>query len=416
MRRNYFIYILSTIAVSLGGSVYTFAISYFILQETGSALYFSINTAILSVGSIFALPLSGVLVDSRDRKKIIISFEALSALTLLFLSIYMSIYGFHIYVLFFITAIRSIINPVISNAFDASLTQLFNKEDIQKTIGKIATYKTTISLLGPVLAGIIYGFLTLEFMIVVFLVMQLISLFSNVFLKFSKQTYEDYQDGASKFENWLKRFGSRLTFGYRYILKTEVLKKLLIVSMIINSVGVASFSVLPETIMIKELKFSPSQVGIVGAIFGLGALIGSLILSKVKIYNPLNMVKYAFTVVAIILLFFTLPVYYEIKTALAMVHIAFVGFAMAGFFQFVSIPMSSYMQKTVPDEFKGRVFSINGTLSMVLIPIGTIFYGLLYEKGIYFPVNLFSAIVILVTVNMTLSKPVIRKSVKEYSR
>ena len=87
MGKNYFIYILSTIVVSLGGMVYTFAISYFILQETGSALYFSINTAIISIGAIIALPISGVMVDSMNRKKIVLSFEALSALTLLLLSL-----------------------------------------------------------------------------------------------------------------------------------------------------------------------------------------------------------------------------------------------------------------------------------------------------------------------------------------
>ncbi|MCG3087606.1 MFS transporter [Sporosarcina cyprini] len=411
MRKNYFIYILSTVVVSLGGSVYTFAISYFILQETGSALYFSINTAILSIGAILALPLSGVLVDSKDRKTIVITFEALSALTLLFLSVYIGVFGFHIYVLFLITAIRSIITPVIGNAFDASLTQLFDKENIQKTLGKIGTYRTTIGLLGPILAGVIYGFLSLQEMIVIFLIMQLISLFSNVFLKFDKQTYEVEQEGAA---NWFKRFGNRITFGYHYIKKAEVLKKIVILSVIINFVGVASFSVLPETIMIKELKFTPYQVGIVGAIFGFGALTGSLLLSKVKIHNPLNVIKYAFLIVAIFLLSFTLPVYYEIKTALAMVYTAFVGFMMAGVFQFISIPLSSYMQKTVPDEYKGRVFSMNSALSMVLIPIGTILYGLLYEKGVYFPVNLFSAIVILVTVVVTLSKPVIERSMKEY--
>ena len=75
MGKNYFIYILSTIVVSLGGTVYTFAISYFILQETGSALYFSINTAIISIGAIIALPISGVMVDSMNRKKIVLSFE-----------------------------------------------------------------------------------------------------------------------------------------------------------------------------------------------------------------------------------------------------------------------------------------------------------------------------------------------------
>lgn len=416
MGKNYIIYILSTIVVSLGGAVYTFAISYFILQETGSTLYFSINTAILSVGAIIALPISGVMVDSMNRKKIVISFEALSAVTLLFLSLYIGIFGFNIYVLFFITAVRSVITPVISNAFDASLTQLFDKENIQKTIGKIVTYRTTVMLLGPILAGIMYGFLTLQAMIVVFLIMQLISLFSNVFLEFSEQKFQVVPDEKANLGNWFQSFWRKIVVGFRYIMKSDVLKQLLILSLLINAVGAASFSVLPETIMIKELQFTPPQVGVVSAIVGLGSLIGSLILSKMKIKNPLAVLKVALLIVAFILLSFTLPVYFEVKTVLSMGYIGVIGLSMALVFQFVSIPMSSYMQKTVPDEYKGRVFSMNSTIGMVLMPIGTIIYGALYEKGIYFPVNLFSSIIILVTVSLTLRPFILAKSVEDYNK
>lgn len=416
MRKNYFIYLLSTIVVSLGGAVYTFAISYFILQETGSPMYFAINTAIMSLGAIIALPISGVLVDSRNRKKIIISFEALSALTLLILSLYINFFGFNIYILFFITTIRSMITPVISNAFDASLTQLFDKEGIQKTISKIATYETTIVLLGPILAGVIYGFLTLQSMVIIFLIMQLISLFSNIFLEFSEQKFENVNDDPTNLENWFKVFRGKITFGYKYILRSDVLKPLLILSVIINAVGAASFSILPETIMIKELNFNPEQVGIVSAIFVVGSLTGSIILSKVKIKHPLKVLKNAFIIVSIFLLSFTLPVYYQFKPVLSMAYIALIGLSMALVFQFISIPLTSYMQKTIPDEFKGRVFSMIGTLGMILMPIGTIVYGTLYEKGIYFPVNLFSSIIILVTVFFSLNTTILTRSIEEYNK
>ncbi|WP_432362948.1 MFS transporter [Sporosarcina sp. UB5] len=415
MGRNYFIYILSTIVVSLGGMVYTFSISYFILQETGSALYFSINTAIISIGAIVALPISGVMVDSMNRKKIVLSFEALSALTLFLLSLYIAIFGFNIYALFFITAVRSVITPVIFNAFEASMTQLFDKENIQKTLGKITMYKTTIMLLGPIIAGIIYGFLTLQSMILVFFIMQMISLFLNFFLKFSEQKFEVINERES-FENWFKTFWDKISFGYRFILKSDVLKQLLILSVVINAVGAASFSVLPETIMIKELNFTPQQVGIVSTIFVVGSLVGSLLLSKKKITSPLNVVKYAFIVVALFLLSFTLPAYVEMNTVTSMAYIALIGLSMALVFQFISIPMSAYMQKTIPDEFKGRVFSINGTLSMILMPIGTIIYGALYEKGIYFPVNLFSSIIIVAVVFFTLKPFIVAKSAIEYTQ
>lgn len=48
--------------------------------------------------------------------------------------------------------------------------------------------------------------------------------------------------------------------------------------------------------------------------------------------------------------------------------------------------------------------------------IGTIVYGALNEKGIYFPVNLFSAITILVTVFLTLKPFIVAKSATEYTQ
>lgn len=415
MGKNYIIYIFSTIVVALGGSVYTFAISYYILQETGSALYFSINAAIMSIGAIIALPISGVMVDSMNRKKIILSFEALSAMTLLLLSLYIAFFGFNIYALFFITAVRSIITPVIFNAFEASMTQLFNKETIQKTLGKISMYKTTILLLGPIIAGVIYGFLSLQSMILVFFSMQLISFFSNIFLEFQQQKIERADDRLG-LENWFTNFSYKIVQGYQFILKSDVLKQLLLLAMIINAVGAASFGVLPDTIMIKELNFTPTQVGIVSTIVAVGPLVGSFLLSKRKILNPLNIVKYALIIVALFLLSFTLPLYVEMKPIVSMAYIGLICLSMAFVFQFISIPMSSYMQKTVPDEYKGRVFSLNGTIGMVLMPIGTIVYGALYEKGIYFPVNLFSSVIILVTVFLTLNPFIVAKSAMEYTR
>ena len=52
---------------------------------------------------------------------------------------------------------------------------------------------------------------------------------------------------------------------------------------------------------------------------------------------------------------------------------------------------------------------------MVLMPIGTLIYGFLYQRGIYFPVNLFSAIIIIVTVVLTLNTFTITKSAEEYN-
>jgi hypothetical protein len=45
----------------------------------------------------------------------------------------------------------------------------------------------------------------------------------------------------------------------------------------------------------------------------------------------------------------------------------------------VNTPLQVMLQKTIADEFKGRVFSIIETMAMALIPLGMVIYGVLYD-------------------------------------
>lgn len=411
---NFKIYLTSNIVLALGGIIYSFAISYFILEYTNSPLYFSINLSIMSLGAIIILPFSGVFVDSIDRRKLILIMQAMSSLSLLTLSAYIYFFGFNIIMLFIITAIRSFITPVISNAFDSSLTQLFEKETIQKVLSKLATYETSLYLLGPVIAGIIYGFLSLETMIFIFFVMQTMALFTNFFLKFKDYKKVNSFDKRSVV-SLQRRFTTKFSEGIHYIKRSEILRRLIILSVIINAVGAASFSVLPETIMIKELSLDSTSVGIASSVIGIGSLMGSIVLSKIKIINPLNTVRISFFVVSLLLLFFTVPLYIPLSKLSSLIFISMVGLAMAFVFQFINIPLSSYMQRTIDDEYKGRVFSVSGALGTILLPIATVIFGVLYNFEIYFTVNLFSAVVIVLTSLLTLNIKTILSSKEIYN-
>ena len=408
---NIIIYFISVFVITTGGLIYNFAISYYILDITNSPLLFSINTVIMSIGSILALPIMGTYIDRLNRKKLIIILEALSALTLLILIIYIYLFGFNVYFLFFITALRSLIIPVVSSTFDASLTQLFNEDKIQNILGQIGTIRTSVFLVGPIIAGFIYGFFNLETMIVIFFILQITSLILDFFLVF--QSYDiPIQD---KSNNFLKEILDNNKDAYNYLIDSGILWKLIVLAMVINSVGAASFSILPDTIMIKELSFEPQHVGIASSIMGSGSLIATLFLSKVKILNPLKTMKIAFIVLAIVMISFTFPVYISVNLYFNLIYLSCIGMIMAFTFQFVSIPMMSYMQKSIDNQYKGRVFSLLNTLGNILLPIGTLIFGFLYEFNIYFSVNLFSSFIVIIVTSLLLNKNTIRKSKKLYN-
>jgi MFS transporter, DHA3 family, macrolide efflux protein len=45
----------------------------------------------------------------------------------------------------------------------------------------------------------------------------------------------------------------------------------------------------------------------------------------------------------------------------------------------INTPLQVMLQKTIDEEYKGRVFSIIETMSMALIPLGMVLYGFLYD-------------------------------------
>lgn len=71
-------------AISIFGTrIYNFAISYYILQTTGSALAFSISMAVGTIPRILISPFAGAIVDELDRKKIVIFMDLGRCITLM---------------------------------------------------------------------------------------------------------------------------------------------------------------------------------------------------------------------------------------------------------------------------------------------------------------------------------------------
>lgn len=46
---------------------------------------------------------------------------------------------------------------------------------------------------------------------------------------------------------------------------------------------------------------------------------------------------------------------------------------------FINTPLIAYFQTEVPADYQGRVFSIQATITSLLIPIGTVIYGVLFD-------------------------------------
>ncbi|WP_249594336.1 MFS transporter [Peribacillus frigoritolerans] len=72
VKKNIFMLILCQVVSIFGSSIYSFAMGLYILSTTGSGLYFSITIALGTIPKIIFGPISGVVADRVDRKKMIV--------------------------------------------------------------------------------------------------------------------------------------------------------------------------------------------------------------------------------------------------------------------------------------------------------------------------------------------------------
>ncbi|SDK53590.1 Transmembrane secretion effector [Jeotgalicoccus aerolatus] len=411
---NFIIYIFSRLTLNLGSLIYTFAVSYSILYFTGSALYFSINLAISSVVMTLMLPLSGVMSDLGNKRRIIISGEILLTLIMGGLLLFTYLYGFNIYAIYLTSFLTALVNPFVSNSFQTSMTEMFHKERIQKVMGYVSAIMSSAIIIGPALGGVLFGLFDFYVMILIFFITYAVSTLLDFLIKFdlyyNPDDYELNNDTAPASSTVIGKFKHDVWQGIKYIKDSYVFLRVFIMAAFINFFA-SLMGIYPEKAMITELKFEAETVGIINAFDGIGVLIAGIIIGSVKQFkNPVGLMKTSLLIWTFTIPLYLLPLYSSLSDTYSIVFFAAMGFSIAVLLQVINVPLFTYIQLAVPQYIKGRVFSTMGLFASSIVPVGTLLYGFAYDNLPYWIIHSISFIA-LITVTLTfLNKRVIEES------
>ena len=142
----------------LGNSLQRFALSLLILDLTGSAMIFSIIAAVTFLPQILLSPFGGAIADRFSKKWIMVILDTISGAIL---------FGFYLFVaqndspsclaigilMFCLTLIQSIYDPSVR----ASIPAVTSKENLSAANSVVSIISSITGLLGPVVAGFLYG-------------------------------------------------------------------------------------------------------------------------------------------------------------------------------------------------------------------------------------------------------------------
>lgn len=378
--RNFTFLILGQISSLIGNFSLKFALSMYILEQTGSASVFAGLLALAMLPTILLSPFGGILADRANRRNIMAALDFLSGLSVLIASF--TIPSEHdIFAIGALLLILSVLGAFESPTVQACIPQMLSGDNIIKGNAIVSQVASIASLLTPFLGSIFYTVLGIRPVFyttsICFFLTALLECF--IFLDHKKS------QSKTKLSSVIKEdFSDSMRFLCRQ--QPGILKLLLLaafVSLFVTGTAVIGFPYLVRTV----LGLSSNHYGIAESAMGIASVSGSLlvVLLAKKIYSRhLCMVLVSFGIclipcgIAFILPLKTLPRYLILLIMFCACQL--------GCSLFSTYAVSLIQSKT-PEHLMGKVMSYVFTLSMCAQPAGQIIYGALFDHfsdNVYF--------------------------------
>ncbi len=291
------------------------------------------------------------------------AFVTLLAASLIFTE---SLQIWHIYLL---ALFGSIFSAFQEPAYLASTTMLVPKKDLARSSGMMQMGQAISSILTPVIAGALYGFIGLKGIVLIDAVTYLFAVGALLMVQIPQPKAISGEAEEEKKSVWADAL-----FGWNYLRLRPGLFGLLWYFAMVN------FFLNVSGVMMGPLILSfgtPTELGIVQTVFGVSMLIGSLIMSAWG--GPQQRVSWLFGTIA-------LAISGMLVTGLRpnLWSIASGAFILMFFVPIASSLSQAIFQTKIAPEVQGRVFAIRRMISQSIMPIAFMISGPLAD-GVFNP-------------------------------
>ena len=399
-------FVTSKLISSFGAHVYLFAISFYILQQTGSATSFATNLLCSILPRTLVAPFAGYVADNYSRKAIVITAQIASTLAIAGLLTVSFTSGLSLIAIYTTTVLLSITSTFSGIAFTSSITGLIDEKRIQKAMSMNQMSISFAAIGGPAVGGILYGTVSMP----VFLIMYMIASIIAVILE-STMNFKLFAKRREAVEGEIKEsMWQSMKAGFAYLKLQPIIMALLWISLLINFLF-GAFQVGYSFILIEKLKMASQHFGLTEGAFAVGMLLLSFYLSvRKEVKYPFLVSKRGILVFGVLMASIGLPLMVSMDYSVMFGFYLIVMFSFGATMIIVNTPIMVMMQKIIDDDYKGRVFSIIETMAMALMPLGVVLFGFLYDL---FPAQWILIIsgILLIGVVLVLARPsVVRKA------
>ena len=371
--RNFIFLILGQVSSLLGNYTLKFALSMYVLEQTGSASVFARLLALTMLPTILLSPLGGILADRTNRRNIMVALDVLSGLCVLMASFAIQS-GEDILVIGILLVVLSGFGAFESPTVQACIPQVLSGDNLIKGNAAVSQVASIASLITPFLGSVFYTAFGIKPVFYAAVICFLLTAFLESFIRLEyKRTHCKRKISATIRGD----FSDSIHFLCReqpYILKLLLLAAL--VSLFVAGTAVVGFPYLVRTV----LGLSAEHYGAAESAMGVASVLGSLcvaVFAKRPLFLCISAIFVSFGIclipcgIAFVLPVSTLTRYFIL---LAMFCICQLG---CSFFSTYAV---SVVQERTPEHLMGKVMSYVFSLAMCAQPLGQIVYGTLFDQ------------------------------------
>lgn len=243
-------------------------------------------------------------------------------------------------------------------------------EHLERIVSLRQTIITVVTFLAPMVGGVLIAFLSIQTLATLTLATESLSLILLLLLPL--KTYLDKTERTSFMTNFKE--------GFSYMKQQKVILLFIFVGISVNFF-VNSVVVGVPIIAIQTLGLNSAQFGVIEGSLTISIFLTSLLFSVFPIQSHLfRNLKVAIALYGVTLSGLGIFLFFETSTSMSFIFLIAVYAAIGFTMPYLNIPYSIYLQKTVDDAYKGRVFSINQSIVQALMPISMLFYGVILNQ------------------------------------
>lgn len=370
--RNFTLLILGQVSSLTGNYTLKFALSMYVLEQTGSASIFAGMLSAALLPTVLLSPFGGILADRANRKHIMVALDALSGLSVLAAGLLLLL-GRELWVIGALLVLLSVLAAFESPTVQACVPQMVSPQNLVQGNAVVSQVSAVTSLVTPFLGSLFYTAFGIGPVFAAAGVCFWLTALLECMIRLEYQ-----KPPRTAGIGAIVREDLAVSAHFLRREQPDILKLLLLAAlagMFVSGTAVVGFPYLVRTVLGLSATYYGAAESAMGAAAILGSLCAGLLGKKLRV-RDLSAIFLSFGLSLFpIGLSFLLPVG---RMARYGVLLFFFCVCQLGVCIFSTYAITLIQQRT-PKQLMGKVMSCVFTLSMCAQPVGQVVYGALFD-------------------------------------